>query len=276
MELRLDRLERQLAGEPLRPAWLVAGTEPLRVQEAADAIRARARADGYGEREIFDVDNSFDWNAFSRGLASMSLFASRRLFELRMPSGKPGKDGSEAIREFCADPPPDTVLLVVAQDWSSKHAGKWSEAIQRAGHTVIVWPVKPHELGDWLQQRLRSRGLVATPDAVQRLADRVEGNLLAAAQEVDKLVLLAGGGRGTGAPAIDAERMQALVADSSRYDVFKLVDAALAGETARAVRMLAALRAEGEQVAGLMPMVAKEVLTLCGLARAAAERRLAA
>ncbi|KFN49656.1 DNA polymerase III subunit delta [Arenimonas composti] len=272
MELRPDRLERQLAGEPLRPVYLVAGTEPLRVQEAADAIRAKARAEGYGEREIYDIEKGFDWNQLTQGLATMSLFASRRLFELRMPSGKPDKDGSEAIREYCEKTPPDTVLLVVANDWSSKHGGKWSEAIQRAGHSVIVWPLKTHELGDWLLQRLRSRGLVATPDAVQLLADRVEGNLLAAAQEIDKLVLAAGGDAGP----IDAARMQELVADSSRFDVFKLVDAALSGESARAVRMLHALRGEGEQVAGLMPMIAKEVLTLCGLARAAAERRLQA
>ena len=263
MELRADRLERQLAGEPLRPVYLVAGSEPLLVQEAADAVRARAREQGYGEREVFDVESDFDWNRLSQGMASMSLFATHRLFELRMPTGRPGKEGGEALREFCENPPPDTVLLVTSQEWSKKHAGKWSEAIARAGHLVVFWPLKSHELGDWLLQRLRSRGLVATPDAVQRLADRVEGNLLAAAQEVDKLALLAGGTR----EAIDLEQMEKLVADSSRFDVFTLVDAALAGESARAVRMLAALRAEGEQVAGLMPMVVKELLRTATLAR---------
>ena len=269
MELRADRLERQLAGEPLRPVYLVAGAEPLLVQEAADAIRARAREEGYGEREVYDVDARFDWNTLSQGIASLSLFATRRLFDLRLPTGKPGKEGSEALREYCEMAPPDTVLLITAQDWSRAHAGKWSEAIAKAGHLVPIYPLKPHELGDWLQRRLRSRGLVATPDAVRRLADRVEGNLLAAAQEIDKLALLVGGTRGPGAEAIDVEQMERLVADSSRFDVFKLVDAALAGEAVRAVRMLAALRGEGEQVAGLMPMLAKEVLALCSLARAA-------
>lgn len=264
MEFRPDRLERQLAGEPLRPVYLVAGAEPLIVLECADAIRAKAREEGYGEREVYDVEAGFDWNSLSRGLASMSLFSSRRLFDLRLPTGKPGKEGSEALREYCENPPPDTVLLITAQEWSKQHAGKWSEAITKVGHLVTMYSLKPHELGDWLQRRLRSRGLVATPDAVRRLADRVEGNLLAAAQEVDKLALLVADKR----EAIDLAQMEALVADSSRFDVFKLVDAALAGESARAVRMLAALRAEGEQVAGLMPMVAKEVLTLCALARA--------
>ena len=269
MELRPDRLERQLAGEPLRPVYLVAGAEPLLVQEAADAIRAKAREEGYSEREVYDVDAKFDWNTLSHGIASLSLFATRRLFDLRLPTGKPGKDGSEALREYCEMAPADTVLLITAQEWSKAHAGKWSEAIARTGHFIPFYPLKSHELGDWLLRRLRSRGLVATPDAVRRLADRVEGNLLAAAQEIDKLALLVGGTRGPGAEAIDVEQMERLVADSSRFDVFKLTDAALAGESVRAVRMLAALRAEGEQVAGLMPMVAKEVLALCSLARAA-------
>ncbi|KAA2286275.1 DNA polymerase III subunit delta [Arenimonas fontis] len=268
MELKPDRLERQLAGEPLRPVYLIAGSEPLLVQELADAVRARAREEGYGEREILDAEGGFDWNRLGQGMASLSLFASRRLFDLRLPSGKPGKDGSEALREYCDAPPPDTVLLVTCQDWSKAHAGKWSEAIARVGHFVPVWPLKTHELGDWLQRRLRSRGLLVTPDAVQRLADRVEGNLLAAAQEVDKLALLAtGSGRGPSARAMDADTLERLVADSSRFDVFKLADAALAGDAARVVRMLAALRAEGEQVAGLMPMIAREVLLCAGLAR---------
>lgn len=272
MEVRPAQFERQLAAGELAPVYLVAGSEPLLVQEAADAVRARARELGYGEREVYDVEGDFDWNRLSQGMASMSLFASRRLFDLRLPTGKPGKDGAEALREYCANPPPDTVLLVTTQEWSKKHAGKWSEAIAAAGQMVVFWPLKPHELGDWLQRRLRSRGLVAMPDAVQRLADRVEGNLLAAAQEVDKLALLAGDGSGP----LDAAGMERLVADSARFDVFAMVDAALAGEPARAVRMLAALRAEGEQVAGLLPMVAREVLALCSLSRAAESGRLMA
>jgi DNA polymerase-3 subunit delta len=269
MELKLDRLQRQLAGEPLRPVYLVAGAEPLLVQEAADAIRARAREEGYGEREVYDVDAHFDWNELAMGMASLSLFATRRLFELRLPTGRPGKEGGEALRKYCEQPPPDTVLLVLGQEWSKSHAGKWSEAIASKGHALPIYPLKAHELGDWLERRLRSRGLTATPEAVRRLADQVEGNLLAAAQEVDKLALLVGSQPGSSVPAIDVVQMEQLVSDSSRFDVFKLVDAALGGEAARAVRMLAALRAEGEHVAGLMPMLAKEILALGSLSRAA-------
>lgn len=271
MELRFDRLERQLASEPLRPVYLVAGAEPLLVQEAADAIRTCAREQGYAEREIYDAEASFDWNTLDQGMASLSLFASRRLFDLRLPSGKPGKEGSEALRAYCDRPPPDTVLLITTQDWSSKHAGKWSEVIARVGHLVPIWPVKTYEFSEWLSRRLRSRGLLLQPAALARLAERVEGNLLAAAQEVDKLALLLGGNADPRqAQAVDEPTLARLVADSSRFDVFKLADATLAGDAARASRMLAALRAEGEQVPGLTPMLSRELLTACQLARAAA------
>ena len=267
MELRPDRFERQLAGEPLRPAYLIAGPEPLRVQEAADAVRARAREEGFTEREVFDVDAQFDWNTLGQGMAALSLFASRRLFDLRLPTGKPGKEGSEAIREFCANPPPDTVLLVTALDWSKSHAGKWSEAIAQVGHTLPLWPIKAHELPDWLGRRLRSRGLHATPGALQRLLDRIEGNLLAAAQEIDKLALLAGAAPGAAPITVDEATMEAWVADSARFDVFGLADAMVAGEAMRAARMLAGLRAEGEQVPGLLPIISREILSLSAFAR---------
>lgn len=263
MELKADRFERQLAGEPLRPVYLIAGAEPLIVQECADAVRAKARAEGYSEREVLDAGKDFDWNELSMGVASLSLFASRRLFDLRLPSGRPDRDGSKAIIDYCQHPAPDTVLMITAQEWSLKHAGKWSEAIAKLGHAVTVWPIKPNELHDWLEKRLRSRGLSAESAALQMLAERVEGNLLAAAQEVEKLALLAPGRR------LGAEEMEQLVADSARYDVFKLVEAAFAGDAQRAVRMLRSLRAEGEQVPGLLPILAMELLKIAGLARVA-------
>lgn len=273
MELKAGQFERQLASEALRPVYLIAGNEPLLVQEAADALRGKAREQGYSEREVLDADASFDWNTLTMGIASLSLFASRRLFDLRLPSGKPGKDGSEAIQKYCADPPPDTILLITAQDWSKAHAGKWSEAIARAGHVLPIWPIKPHELTDWLIKRLRARGLQASPQAMQQLVDRIEGNLLAAAQEVDKLALLLATKTGGIDPAsrrmvvIDEATMEDVVADSSRFDVFRLIETALAGDATRAARMLHGIRAEGEQVPGLLPMIAKEIVTVSGLAR---------
>ena len=268
MELGVDRIASQLNAEPLRPAYLVAGPETLLVLEAADAVRAAARAQGIAEREVHDMEGrDADWGALAASIHAPSLFASRRLVEVRLPTGKPGNEGSKLICEFCADPPADVVLLVVANDWSRSHAGKWSEAIGRVGHLCIAWQVKPHELNGWIERRLRSRGVKATPEAVARLAQRIEGNLLAAAQEIDKLALLAQHD-GAAAKALDAEAMDALVADSARFDVFRLVDAALNGNPPQVSRMLAGLRAEGEAVPALMGMVVKELQTVAALARA--------
>jgi DNA polymerase-3 subunit delta len=262
MELRPDRLAGQLAAEPLRPAYLVAGAETLVVLEAADAVRAAARAQGVAEREVFDADGrDFDWGVVEASFNAPGLFASRRLVEVRMPTGKPGKDGADVISRFCADPAPDVTLLLTGGDWSKAHAGKWSEAVARTGHVVVAWAVKPHELPQWIEQRLRSRGVRADREAVQRLAERIEGNLLAAAQEIDKLALLNEG------DALDAARMEMLVADSARYDVFRLVDAAMNGQPAQVARMLAGLRAEGEAVPALLGMVAMELQRATALAR---------
>ncbi|MFC5568465.1 DNA polymerase III subunit delta [Lysobacter yangpyeongensis] len=270
MELKPEQLAAQVQAGPLRPAYLIAGPEPLRVLEAADAVRAAARAQGITEREVFEAEGNQrepDWNAMESGFHAPSLFASRRLFELRLPTGKPGTEGARVISEFCADPPADIVLLVTAGEWSRQHGGKWSDAIARVGLVAIAWPIKPHELPGWIESRLRSRGLRADRDAVQRLADLVEGNLLAAAQEIEKLKLLSEGAAGSG-DILDAARMEDLVADAARFDVFRLVDAAMNGQGAQVSRMLRGLRGEGEAVPALLGMVIRELQTAAALARA--------
>lgn len=265
MELKPEQLDARLKDGVLHPVYLIAGPETLRVLEAADAVRSHARAQGIGEREVFDVDGrDFDWGRLQGAFNAPSLFSPRRLIELRLPSGKPGKEGAEVISDFCANPPADVVLLVTTADWSKAHHGKWVDAVGRVGVLAIAWSIKPHELPGWVESRLRSRGVRADRDAVQALCERVDGNLLAAAQEIDKLVLLADGG------TLDAGAMESLVADAARYDVFRLTDSMLAGQPAQVSRMLAGLRAEGEQVAGLMPMVAKELLRTSVLAQAQA------
>ncbi len=262
MELRPEQLASQGADTPLAPVYLIAGPETLRVLEAADAVRARARASGIGEREVFDADGrDFDWNQLDASFNAPSLFSARRLVEVRLPSGKPGKDGAEVISQFCANPAPDVVLMITANEWSKAHQGKWAEAVSRIGVLSVAWAIKPHELPDWIERRLRGKGLRADPAAVQRLAERVEGNLLAAAQEIDKLALLADG------QPLDVERMESLVADAARYDVFRLVEATFSGQSPAVLRMLAGLRGEGEAVAALMPIVIRELLAGAGLAR---------
>ena len=263
MELKPDRIAAQLEREPLRPAYLIAGAEPLLVLEAADAVRAKARAEGCTEREVFEADDrSFDWDQVTASFQAMGLFSQLRLIDVRLPSGKPGKDGAKVIAEFCDDPPADTILLVTTNEWSKSHAGKWSEAIGRVGHIAIAWPVKPHEWSEWIERRLRLRGVQAERGAVEHLAGRTEGNLLAAAQEIDKLALLVDKGE-----VLGVERMDALVADAARFDVFRLVDAALVGQPALVARMLATLRAEGLAVPALLGMVVMELQRLAALSR---------
>ncbi|MGY0504078.1 DNA polymerase III subunit delta [Luteimonas sp. e5] len=264
MELKPEQLVAQLTQEPLRPVYLVAGGEPLRVLETVDAIRAHARANGCAEREVhnFEGDSrSWDWGGLEASLHAPSLFSPQRLIEVWLPAGKPGVAGAKLISEYCAAPVEGVTLLLVGGDWSRTHAGKWSEAVARVGHVAVAWPVKPHELVDWVERRLRSRGVRADRDAIALLAARVEGNLLAAAQEVDKLALLAEG------RVLDVEQMQALVADAARFDVFRLTDAALNGQPAQVSRILAGLRAEGDAVPALLGMVVNTLNTAQKLAQ---------
>lgn len=261
MPLSANQWSKALAADRLDSVYLLAGDELL-VLEAADALRAHARELGYNEREVFEVTQHFDWNDLARAGASMSLFASRRLIDLRLPTGRPGIDGAKAINAFCADPPPDVTLLITALEWSNKHDGAWSRKLDDSGTMVVLEAPKPHEWPAWLGARLASRGLSATADAMALLAERVEGNLLAAAQEIDKLQVLHGEGR------IDAAEMENLVADSARYNVFKLTDAAFAGDAARALRVLAGLRAEGGELFSLMGWMVNQLQLALRLANA--------
>lgn len=262
MELRPEQLARQLEAGTLHPAYLIAGPETLQVLEAADAVRAQARAQGFAEREVFEADGrSFDWSALESSLGAPSLFASRRIIEVRLPTAKPGKEGSAVLSAFCADPPPDVLLLVTGGEWSKKHAGKWSEAINRIGCVVIAWALRPDQLPAWIEQRLRSRGVSADRDAAQLLCDRVEGNLLAAAQEIEKLKLFCDGGQ------LDLETVQQAVADSARFDVFSLSDALLQGNAQHALRILQGLRGEGVEAPVILWAVSREVRSLYSMAQ---------
>jgi DNA polymerase-3 subunit delta len=261
MPLNAVQWQKSLAADHLQSVYLLAGEELL-VLEAADALRAQARKLGYTEREVLDVGNHFDWDDLARAAAGMSLFATRRLLDLRLPTGRPGTEGAKAINEFCANPPPDVTLLITAMDWSNKHEGAWTKNLDAAGSMVVLNAPRPNEWASWIGARLASRGLSATPDAAALLAERVEGNLLAAAQEIDKLVVLHGQGK------IDAQEMENLVADSARYDAFKLTDAAFAGEGGRALRILAGLHAEGDELIALMGWLVNQLQLALRLANA--------
>ena len=256
MPLSPEQLEAALARR-LAPAYLIAGDEPLLTQECADAVRRRARESGFDEREVHHVERGFDWNALAGGLASMSLFASRRLVELRFKTPAAGEGGAEIFARLAASPPDDIVLLVLAPKMDRRQQqSAWATALAAAGEFVEVRPVEPPALPAWIEARLRRAGLRADAEAVRLLAERVEGNLLAAHQEIEKLRLLFSGGE------LDAEQVRAAVADSARYDIFKLADAALAGDQGRALRVLSGLRAEGLQIPQVLWPLAREIRTL--------------
>jgi DNA polymerase III subunit delta len=219
--------------------YLVSGDEPLLVGEAADAIRAAARAAGYADRTVFFIDRSFAWDELRHASQALSLFAERRLFELRMPSGKPDK-GAQQLAELAAQPPPDVVCLIVTDKLDKKSSdAPWVRAVEKHGVWVPIWPVETAALTGWLRARAKALKVEIEPDAAQLIVDRVEGNLLAAKQELEKLSLLT-----SGAP-ISADLVLRSVGDSARYDVFQLAEAAAAGDGERALRVLLGLKSEG-------------------------------
>ena len=245
--------------------YLISGDEPLLVDEAADAVRAAARAAGHADRSVFFIDRSFAWDALRHASQSLSLFAERRLFELRMPSAKPDK-GAPQLAELAERPPPDVVCLVITGKLDKKTGdAPWVRAVEKHGVWVPIWPVDTAALPAWLRTRAKQLHADMEPAAAQLIVDRVEGNLLAAKQELEKLSLLA-----NGAP-ISADLVLRSVGDSARYDVFQLAEAAAAGEAARALRVLLGLKSEGVEPTLILWALVRE---LRGLWQARERNRL--
>ena len=241
MKLTPDSLIGHLE-QHLLPAYLVSGDEPLLAGEAADAVRARARAAGFSEREVHFLDRGSDWDDVRASAGNMSLFGSRRLLELRLPTGRLGVAGSNALQALLERKDPDTLLLILAPRLDrDAQAAQWFRALEAHGGWIPVWPVEADKLVGWLRGRCRRLRLEIAEEALILLAERTEGNLLAAHQELEKLRLLAPAG------AITADTVLAGVADSARFDVFRLSEAVLAGEADRALRVLAGLRSEGTE-----------------------------
>ncbi len=260
MRINTDDLPRALE-KRLPAACLIAGDEPLLTGEAADAVRVRARADGFTGRELFMTDRSFDWSNLLAATQSLSLFAERRIIEVRMPTPRPGKEGGAVLAKLVADPAPDTLLLVVTgKPEGASYSTAWFKAFEERGMVVLAWPVEIGRLPQWITARAACHGLTLDREGAALLAERVEGNLLAAHQEIEKLALLHPQG------AVSAESVQSAVANSARYDVFQLGEAALDGDAARSLRILDGLRAEGAEA----PLV---LWALCRELRALAEAR---
>ena len=243
MKLTLENLSAQLA-ERLLPVYLVSGDEPLLVGEASDAIRARARARGFAEREVFFIERSSAvWDEVRQAALSLSLFTSRRIVEIRMPGGKPGVTGAAALLRLFEAAGEDLLVVIIADKLEREtQASEWVQALQRRGAWLPIWPVERARLPEWLRARFAAAGLTANSDALALLAERSEGNLLAARQEIDKLAMLLPRGA-----TVSVAEVAAGSADSARFDVFQLGEAVRSADAARALRILGGLRAEGAE-----------------------------
>lgn len=253
MQLRVEELERHLA-RGLAALYVIHGDEPLQSLEAADAIRAAARARGYAEREVLVVERGFDWSQLLLAGASLSLFCSKKLVELRMPGGKPGTEGAAAIAQYCGALAPD-VLTIVALPRLDRRAQDtaWFGALTQAGALINTFHIERAVLPHWLAARLARQKQKAERETLQFLADCVEGNLLAAHQEIQKLGLLYPAGM------LDFEAVRGAVLNVARYDAFKLNEAMLAGERARLARMLDGLKSEGEAPPKILWVLTEEI-----------------
>jgi len=238
----------------LASIYFVSGDEPFQLDEACRMIRDAAQQQGYTERQVFYVERSFDWHSLAMEGSSLSLFSEKKLIELRIPNAKPGRDGTKALKEYAESIPEDTILLIsTGKLEAAQTKSKWLTSLQQAGVFIQVWPVEIGRLPQWIQQRLSLRGLSASAEALKILADRVEGNLLAADQELEKLRLLYGEGE------LSTEQIQSAVSDSARYDIFSFADATLAGDPERVAKLIFGLKAEGVEAVLMLWALQREI-----------------
>lgn len=266
MKLRYDQLSYHL-GKTLAPCYLVAGDELLFVNEACSAIRQTAAQGGYTDRMRFFVESGFNWQQFLGATQNFSLFAEQQFLELWLPAeGKLDETGREAIATYLKNPGQDKVLLIRSPklDATAQKAA-WYKAVEEVGVVVQIFPISREQLPAWIKQRLQLAKINTTLEIAELLAERVEGNLLAAAQEIEKLTLLIGEG------TLDHETLMEVVGDSARFDVYTLVDTAMLGDAAKAIRILAQLRAEGLETPIILWALTREIRALAGMSNALAQ-----
>lgn len=268
MQLRAEQLQAHLA-RTLAPLYVVHGDEPLLALEAADAVRSAARQRGYAEREVYTAERGFDWSEFAHAGASRSLFGGRKIVELRAPTGKPGTEGAAAIAAYCERLDPEMLTLVSLPRLDrTGQSSAWFGALAAAGVVVEVWPVERARLPEWIGARLARQGQNAPREVLEFLADRVEGNLLAAHQEVQKLALLAPPGE------LGLDTVQDAVAAVARYDPYAAAEALVAGDLARYTRVLQGLRGEGEAPTFVLFALSSALFVLRGAAEGKPVERL--
>lgn len=261
MRLRAEQLVTKLKQQDLSPIYCVTGDEPLQILESVDLIRQYAGNNGVDERTILTVDKGFDWAQLRHAGANLSLFSSRRLIELRLGSQKPGREGGAALVDYAAAPDPDNILLITAGKLDRQtQQSKWFKALEKTGTIIQVWPVEPGNLPNWIIQRTRQSGKEISRDAAGLIAQKVEGNLLAARQELDKLCLL------VEKKEIDVKDVMDAVSDSARFDVFSMIQIAMQGNTERTIRMLRGLRSEGIEPIAIFGALMWEFRRICSMA----------
>lgn len=265
MQLSVERLHDRLQAGPLAELYFFHGEEPLQRMECADALRARARGEGIEERLVFDAETGIDWGALEGESNALSLFASRRLLEIRLGSRKPDKGGTEVLQRLVERPPGGDIVLVTADKADGNvRKSKWFKLLEEQAVCVNCRDLQGEALPAWLNRRAARHGRQLAPAAAALIADRVEGNMLAASQEVEKLCLL------VDTPRIEVEDVRLAVQDSTRYDVFQLADAVVAGDLVRALRILRGLREEGVEAVLVNWAIARELRLIAGLALACA------
>ncbi len=267
MRIKAEQLPAQLARN-LTALYVVHGDEPLLVQETCDLVRQRARESGCSQRDLFVVEGRFDWSGLLDASRNLSLFAERKLVELRIPSGKPGTEGAKALQLYCATLPPDTVTLVVLpRPDRAVSQSKWFMALEDAGVSVAVFTPATERLPHWIGERLARSGQRTDAQSLRFISDKVEGNLLAAQQEIDKLALLYPPG------VLTATQVRDAVLDVARFDVFDLTDALLAGDARRLIRILHGLHDEGEAATLVLWAITRELRSLARLVDSSPEQR---
>ena len=252
MKVRIDQLAGSLK-RGLAPIYLVGGAEPLLLLECCDQIREAARAQGFVERELLQVETGFDWSAL-RQAATPGLFASQKIIDLRLRTGKPGQQGGKALTEWAEAPDPNMILMVSCEQWDKgSRNSKWASRLEKAGQQIDIWPIKAQDLPQWLEQRMFQHGMQPEPEVLRILADRLEGNLLAARQEIDRLALIKGAG------TVTVDDVMRVVADSSRFDGFTLAEHMLTGNLRDGLRVAAGLRRMETPVPMLLGALLREL-----------------
>ena len=273
MRLSLSSLSAQL-GKELAPLYHLFGGETLLIEEALDEIRRQARAQGYGERIRYSLEPGFDWERILADSRSVSLFSEKKVIELRMPTGKPGDAGGKALMEYADSISGNDTVLVVISGAIDKRAQntKWFKRVEAAGVAVECPAISAQQLPEWVKRRMRAKGLEFDAEAAERLSHLVEGNLLAAAQEIDLLALL------SPQQQITAEAVESAIADHARFNVYAFVDACLAGSPHRCTRILQSLRRNQAEPVLILWALTRQTRTLChlsaGLAKGAQTRDL--